>query len=202
MLSTIPFAGFYSSWHDQNLEFALEMMFSDDSGKPFPELLNEAYDRVQWHKVYLAYARMYCDQFLHHTGIKAKYESMESPREYNFTTDRIFVEIEQAEVERLFAAVDKDTLQKFVEERFTSRSGFISFYEPDFEAWGDVAEWDYNQVGTLVLAYAEQFIDVDDEYSLVEDANCNGWLDEMIHNSCDLSDLFDRREKYLEETNA
>lgn len=198
MLSTIPFAGFYQTQYDESLDQALESMFSDECGDPVPELVSKAFDRINWQKVHLAYAQMYCDQFLGESGIKARYESMESPKEYNFTTDRIFVEIEQDEAERLFAEVDKTLLQSIAASRFTSYDGFISYYEPDFHAWGDVAEWDHNQLGCLLTAYAENELDVSSEFALVEDANCNGWLDDMLCESCDLSDLFAELDKVRE----
>ncbi len=193
MLSTIPFSGFYESRHSESLEWALEMLFSDDNGDAIPGLLEEAFWRVDWAKVHLAYAQMYCDQFTEAAQIKVVFESLQSPREYNFTTDRIFVHIDLAEVERLLTSVDRDIMKDLAEQRFTSRSGFVSFYDPDYTTWGPVEDWDHNQVGTLVEAFALMYID--DEFALVEDANCNGWLDEMICCSCDLSDLFDKREE-------
>jgi hypothetical protein len=39
-----------------------------------------------------------------------------------------------------------DSLDQVAGERHTSRSGFISFYSPDWRTWGDVTNWDHNQL--------------------------------------------------------
>lgn len=85
-----------------------------------------------------------------------KFSIMTSPREYNFTTDRLFVTASMAFVKRLWKrskADNHDTLCKVIAERFTSRSGFISHYPNCLDDWPrDLADWDYNQLGTLLIA--------------------------------------------------
>jgi hypothetical protein len=41
-----------------------------------------------------------------------------------------------------------------VKRYFTSRSGFISFYDSDIRKWSNnvLGDWDYNQLGTLLEA--------------------------------------------------
>jgi hypothetical protein len=157
METTIPFAGFYYSFHDSALDHALEMAVSDDQGNVISQsLFDLAFDAIDWKEVHQKYAELYCKQFSSHYGIKVKFALLSSPKFYNFQTDRIFAEIELAEVERLFAAVDRKDLERVVKERFTSCDGFISHYSNDLEDWGaDLSAWDHNQVGTLIQAYVE-----------------------------------------------
>ena len=190
MLSTtIPFSGFYSSLHDRSCEDALSQAFSDDSGTPNAGLLDRAFDLVSWRDVQKEYAKKYTEAFAQEFKIALQFETMVSPREYNFTTDRIFAHIDSSEAARLLALVDPETLADTVRQTFTSRSGFSSFYNPDVTTWGEISTWDHNQIGTLLQAYAGEESNSSDgfdqwaEWSLCEDFNGNGCLDNWIFGS-------------------
>jgi len=93
-------------------------------------------------------------------SLRLAFEEMTSPREYNFETDRLFCEIPLAVVRQLFAmskAEGHATLANVIRRRFTSRSGFISFYDNDLAAWLEkpVRDWDHNELGTLLFACLE-----------------------------------------------
>jgi hypothetical protein len=86
-----------------------------------------------------------------------KYESMSSPREYNFTTDRLFA-YGRLQAFRVMLRLARrpeyrEAWGAFVESRHSSRSGFISHYSNDStdpESWGrDIGEYDHNQLATL-----------------------------------------------------
>lgn len=90
-------------------------------------------------------------------SIGMTFESMDSPREYNFATDRVYGNIPALTMRRLFKRSRDDdhaTLAEVIRERFTSRSGFISGYSNDLETWlaKPLAEWDHNELGTLLIA--------------------------------------------------
>lgn len=181
MLTTVPFSGFYNSFHDACLDDRLGSMFSDrETGcHPNKDLLDAAYGAVRWAHVHHQYAEDYCRAFAHEFGINLSFDSLVSPREYNFETDRIFATIDEDEVRRLFGEVDPDDLTAIAKERFTSCDGFISFYDPDWRAWGDVLEWDCNQVGTLLLAWLQKEDPDFDQYAelnLMENAHIEHWL--------------------------
>lgn len=197
ILTTIPFSGFYESLHDGNLDSGLEMIFSDESGHEFrgSNILERANDAVNWGAVHEAYAKGYAEAFAHHIGINGlEFDELNSPREYNFTTDRIFVYIPKDEIAQIHRETMEDTnrkaiLEKLIKDKFTSRSGFMSFYDNDLTDWpADVSEWDHNQVGTLIEACAETWatdeghdgFDIFAEHSLIEDDMSNGWIDECL----------------------
>lgn len=114
------------------------------------------------------------------------FESMDSPREYNFTTDRVYVTVSLATMESLYNAIDPAVLREAIEARHTSRSGFISFYSNDLDEWQGKAfdEFDHNEYGTILAAaihasgQSEEMRDAV-EYPLYEsdyefvDQNCN-----------------------------
>ena len=87
------------------------------------------------------------------------FESMDSPREYNFATDRVYGEIPLKVLREIFRrskAEKHETLAAIIGARFTSYDGFASFYSPDLDSWlakaGPLAGWDHNELGTLLIA--------------------------------------------------
>ena len=167
MQSTIPFHGFYNSIHDAYFDAAL--------------VESETYfDDVDWSRVFHAYAAEFAGEFLRRIKVQGQFESLESPREYNFSTDRIFVDIPANEVRRMLAEVDPETLSRVAAERHTSRPGFLSYYSPRVESWGPVDDWDCNQTGTLVQAYAEYKGEIDIDYSIAEALATSGVVDDLI----------------------
>ena len=184
MIVQIPFSGFYESIHNSNIDYYLDnQVFTDyATGCTNNDKLSyRAYDAINWPELYLDYAREYAANFAYKFNINMQFESMTSPREYNFSTDRIFCEISESEVLRLFNATCKDTLARLAREAFTSRDGFISFYNPDFLTWGEVLSWDHNQLLILI----ESFINDDDyEIYIMDDSINNGFIDELLYKHC------------------
>jgi hypothetical protein len=90
-----------------------------------------------------------------------EFAEMTSPREYNFTTDRVFCRVAFADVEKMLGATKPDTLARIIRERFTSRSGFISFYSAEFADWmaKPREKWDANECGTLLIAFLADHAD-------------------------------------------
>ena len=156
MLATIPFSGFYESVHMDALERE-----------------GEYYPGADWRKVFFGYAGAYAAEYLHAAGITGRFESLESPREYNFSTDRIFVDIPADEVRRMLAAVDPETLAQVAKARHATRSGFISFYSPLVGNWGLVDDWDCNQIGTLIIAFVD---DDERDWQICEDMEYKGTI--------------------------
>ena len=175
METTIPFSGFYESHHSEAIDYSFEIGITDDKGDLFSqELYYLAFRSVDWGKVHRIYAEDYCKWFSEHYGIKVSFVDLSSPREYNFSTDRIFAEIDLKEAERLFSEIDQTKLDELIKERFTSRSGFHSFYPNTLSKWGaDISKWDHNQIGTLIEAHVIQHGDENelDYYALSQSAD-------------------------------
>jgi hypothetical protein len=186
MLTTVPFAGFYESLHDSNINHCLELMFDDDHGSPaYPALDERLWGACNFGKVHLDYAEAYVEAFANEFKLTTlKWGSMESPREYNFTTDRLFATISRGEVRRLKREVDPRELQRVAAAHLTSRAGFISWYDPEVSAWGPVDQWDHNLVGLLLQAHANEQYGVEFDHwaecSLCEDFSGSGHLDNWI----------------------
>lgn len=170
--------------HEALLDNVLEGVFSDTQGRCYHTLEDRARDQVDWREVHIAYAKLYTEEFLEEMEIDARFESLQSPKAYNFTTDRIFVEIELGEVEWLLTETSVVTLMDQAREMSTSRSGFISFYSPGINNWGHPAGWDHNQVGCLIEAYVRQRKEsgatLKDEIDYLERINCNGDIEDLL----------------------
>lgn len=90
-------------------------------------------------------------------SIRATFESMDSPREYNFTTDRVYADIPISVMQALFRRSKEEkhaTLAAVIAERFTSRDGFISGYSRHLSEWlsKPLRDWDHNELCTLLIA--------------------------------------------------
>jgi hypothetical protein len=188
----LPFAGFYCSNHDAELDFTAERMFTDESGEPIRGLLDRLTYTCKWREVQVEYAKRFVDQYCEAVGINdASFVEMVSPREYNFSTDRIHVSLPLTEAERMLREVSVDTMDTVAGERHTSRSGFISFYSPNWQTWGALYTWDHNQLQTLIEAYARDMADEVDEMHLMSSAFENGMAEQWIEsNTPDIGRLY------------
>lgn len=196
----IPFAGFYNSLHDGEIDCALEQMLSDESGSAYSGLVARFYDRANFRSVHEDYAKAYAEAFADEFKIKLEFKALVSPREYNFTTDRIFCEIDAVEVQRLFDGTCPNELTRVAEEMFTSRDGFSSYYSPDWRSWGPPDTWDHNQLACLLQAWMVGLeFDEYAEINLMEDYRCNGHLDSALYNCNPDSERLCRVRDYLNQ---
>lgn len=163
MIIKLPFVGFYCSWYsdqlDQEEERYVESV-ADEKELPAQDVGTALYYATSYGPAWNLLAKEYVDSFNewfkdeYDVDLGLEFESLSSPREYNFQTDRIFATISVAMVERLYGMTDQGNLAREIRERFTSRSGFISFYSNDIEEWlaKPLPKWDHNELETLLLA--------------------------------------------------
>jgi hypothetical protein len=152
----VPFTGFYYSIHNDIIDGEEERLFHDVNGDPYSNLLEIFFDHINYRNAYKEYAKLYVDVAKQITGLDSlQFEEMTSPREYNFQTDRIFASLSRSDLVKMLKAVRGEKLNKKIEEMYSSRSGFISFYPNHVSAWPRVEEWDHNHVGAVFSAYLE-----------------------------------------------
>jgi len=199
MNCTIPFSGFYESSHDSQLDDTLSQMFSDESGEPIDDIVSDAFDSIDWRIVHLAYAQAYCSALADECEATWKYVKLDSPREYNFRSDEIDVEIASDELQRMYSAVDKVDLAAMIERRLAPRSGFIPFYSNDVTQWGQLSKWESAQISLLVECYCNQYCDAESRaWELIDD--CNGQITAMLESAIPadkLQSLYARAESAL-----
>lgn len=172
MIINIPFEGFYESKHSGELdsieERYVEWEVERGSELDAAELHDLIYRTANYGLAFDHIARAYVEYFNdyikeeYEIDLELKFESMTSPREYNFETDRVFCEISLENAKKLCEAVSEPALRQAIKERFTSRSGFISRYPNRLEDWPkNLEEWDHNQLGTLLVALLSNTEDYD-----------------------------------------
>lgn len=158
MKCVIPFSGFYNSVHDVELTQQVgQLLDTVGHGEPNQKLFDLFWrgDCIDWARVHCNYARHYAGNLARELGTRWTFAKLSSPREYNFETDRIFVDVSETESCRWFDYCDPVALDRIAAERHTSRSGFISFYSPDWRTWSDPRDWEPEQLQTLLLAWID-----------------------------------------------
>jgi hypothetical protein len=186
----IPFMGFYESVHDQVIDAAINQICEkQDNGDTNDGLVWYLSSYINFNGVFTDYARDYVDNFSNELNIKGlKFIKLDSPREYNFTTDKILCECSDNEFYSMFRAVKGELLESICRENLTSRSGFASFYNPDYTTWGNWKTWDNNQLSQVIEAYV-QYMDIEhgvtfDEYEIMERSTVNGVIGNIINKNC------------------
>ncbi len=182
LLTTIPFDGFYESCSGERVEEALGLSDSDyeyykdenpkkddesdnDYARRIDDHFQELRDKADYGSMQNEYCAEYVKKFAEDNNIKLEFETLQSPREYNFTTDRIFCYISVEEVARLLSIVDREKLAALIKEKFTSRDGFMSHYSPYIEEWTLNAPdmLDHNEIGTIIECVTGPHIEEENE---------------------------------------
>ncbi len=153
METRVPFSGFYNTIHSDHLDRQLDL--DEDSELSSAEIEKKS-DETDWKAMHIAYSKAYVDQINKMLGLKLEFIELDSPKFYNFETDRIFAKISAEEVEALKARVNVEAMEKLVADHFTSRSGFISHYASSYAEWLEAGELDHNQICTLIECILEQ----------------------------------------------
>lgn len=181
----IPFCGFYESYASSKVDDYIFNYWRDKNVKDvnkyeyhqLTEKQKEKWDKFAWSdkhdKLVAEYRKDFCVQYAKdffellkdESGVRLQFEEgdvvLESPRFYNFTTDRIFVKVGKAGLLELYKKLDKVKFAEKVKEKFTSYDGFASYYDNSIEGedWVDVEKYDHNNWLTVV----ETFVDGDTE---------------------------------------
>ncbi len=180
--STIPFDGFYESFISDDIDHQIGQQIEWDSdiydlNEDEQQILWDSYLSINRSYFYNQIAEDYTNFYIEILNrrlkgftLKAKFNLITSPREYNFETDRIFIEIEENHAIDFIKYIIKNykkELENKIKERFTSRSGFWSHYKNGLDLWtNDYSEWDHNQIGTCFELFDLEEEDIN--YSLRE----------------------------------
>jgi hypothetical protein len=160
----IPFPGFYESPLNEIIE-ELERYTLESASGDLTEAQQNELKKLSWrqdfidntkaqHLITLEYVDLFIAKLQHLTDVDVRYSfsTMTSPREYNFTTDQVYVFIEYEDLLAVMAKIPEGALDAAARHLFTSRDGFISFYDNTVEAWGQTDTWDHNQWYCVLIA--------------------------------------------------
>ena len=146
----VPFDGFYGC-HDENID----SYFGDEACV------------VDYKKTFVNYSKKYVEILSNEIEIDLDFVELESPRFYNYGTDKILAAISEENISKMFEEVDKNSLAENIKDNFTSHDGFISFYSNELKNWGSVLTWDEIQLGTLLEVFIFDFFPLSDMYYLM-----------------------------------
>ena len=122
MQGVIQFGGFYESEHYYNVECMLDTYFDDN---------DYSHINIDYEAIYNEYGKMWLELFNfwmiseYGVNLKIKFISINSPREYNYTTDNIEVEYNSKNLKKLI----NDEVIEYINNNSKSYDGFLSFYE-------------------------------------------------------------------------
>lgn len=167
-IALMDFHGFYESVHNDHFDDTVSSM-ADLSGEgefdqaKADQLADQLHGQVSitsemvldYCKEYVSALRDYLKEERDLELPSLKVSQVVSPREYNFGTDRIFVTLDQDDLNKLVALNDKDPgpLRQLAAEELAPRSGFIPFHSADIDDWGDdPTRWDAAKLGLLLKA--------------------------------------------------
>ena len=143
-LAKLPFEGTYQTWYDLGEVEPDQEMTQEDVDRFFKE-----HDQKAW---FTELSQEYVEYFecglsdrlkdILDVEIKEKlltYESCTSPKEYNFSTDKIFVHCNERllDILILYAIGNHGVFGSYLRDNFTSRSGFIPLYSNKTQEWLD-----------------------------------------------------------------
>jgi len=171
--STIPFDGFYESFISDDIDHQIGQQIEWDTdiydlNEDEQQVLEDSYLSVNRSYFYNQIAEDYTNFYIEILNRRLK--GLTSPREYNFETDRIFIDIEKNHAIDFIKYIIKNykkELEEKIKQRFTSRDGFWSHYKNGLDLWTkDYSEWDHNQIGTCFELFDLEEEDIN--YSLRE----------------------------------
>lgn len=122
----IPFSGFYNSIHDAVIDNDIESFC--DYNKIDHDLIWDC--EIDWNAIQKEYANDYANAFAHLVGCEIDFSEMTSPREYNFSNDRIFGIVDRNDIDRIRAQVySHPDWSEYVKNNYSSYDGFWSNYD-------------------------------------------------------------------------
>src|SRR5690606_16195223 len=162
------FAGFYESIHSIEADEALAQLFQDDDGEshmPDELWMEFTLDKESYCKLYVDWLKEYLLEEQELDLPSMAFESVHSPREYNFETDSLNVTIDEEDFAKIKAiALERQAaLKETIRETFRSRDGFIPFYSNDPQEWLEtpMSEWDEIQLGIVLTVASGGWNDVE-----------------------------------------
>lgn len=211
----LPFSGFYQALFEDELDQVIEYVtdeLDDDTNSKVWDLYSDGMD---YRKAFNDIAKDYADWLVNKLHDELKQEGfnigeipkdfnseLQSPKEYNFTTDKIWVDLPPNAIPNptdfdnmhpeygMLAKLDDE-----IRQAYTSRDGFISFVSNQVsEALlnGDFIEADPYHNSSYVMLLCEYYFSTDDtpyianqlEWDFINEVSGNGLFFNLVAEHC------------------
>lgn len=167
----LNFAGFYHSIHDDNIESRITQILEEEV--IYTDFFDEVCTHIPYKAIYTEYAKRYLLAFNDYFDLNLEFIELDSPREYNFRTDVIMVNMWMQDYNFLWLKADQDSINSKLQDASTARDGFQPFYtysqllaQPEFV--GEfLLDWclnDYEDFDWEDMSWLDDFI-----YQAIED---------------------------------
>ena len=123
---SLNFGGFYHSEHSEKIDYDTET-FVDDYNEYKADANAIDWEDIDYKSTHLNYSKEYLNRLSDELDISLKFISLDSPKFYNFSTDKIFCSISEEDFSTLLSVYDTNELFNYIEEHSKSREGFSSF---------------------------------------------------------------------------
>ena len=132
----LNFGGFSDSIHSDLIDTEIESILETENLE-----YDQICDYIDFKAIHLEYSKRLVLDFNDNFDLNLKFEQLIQPKEYNFTTDIIIVEMSMQDYNYLFLDTDQDELKNKITKATTNRDGYLAFYnysemldEPQFIA--------------------------------------------------------------------
>jgi len=180
------FSGFYASMWEFDYDYVITDINEIREEKELDPIDSNSIDVDNTsYKNYIGkeYCKALVSNVLHNSILMVEFKEIDSPREYNFTTDKIVCDV-IIDTDKVSEWVkdNRETLAEYVQERFKSRDGFTPFYSNDIEVWDEATNGFTN-------------FDFEDGWVYI-----NGIMEVMFDENTDQEmDLYSNMERYYSE---
>ena len=168
----LNFGGFYYSIHSDLMDSELETILETED-----LTYDNISDYISWKDIHLEYSKRLVDAFNDKFDLSLKFEELIQPREYNFRTDQILIEMSMQDYNFLWLNVNQDEMLDEINKATTAVSGYMPLYnsseildEPQFIAeflldilmadTGEIYDWFYEDNDwfySLIFSAIEKF---------------------------------------------
>ena len=132
----LNFGGFYDSIHSDLIDTEIKNILEIEDIE-----YAQICDYIDFKAIHLEYSKRLVLDFNDNFDLNLKFEQLIQPKEYNFTTDIIIVDISFQDYNYLFLDTDQNELKHKITKATTNRDGYLAFYnysemldEPQFIA--------------------------------------------------------------------
>lgn len=174
----LPFSGFYESIYDLHIDNTIEYCLYDLEGEQLEKaqdafyMMNYDATRKAICEHYIkAYEQVFYDNFS--IDLNLSFNSLTSPKFYNFETDRLFVNIDPEVFKQVIQLLNDEAIQKTLSEKYKTQSWYIVF-ESTIEA---IKNKDYELFSSDLFEMLLPENDVLDNYQFTDN------IHEIVSNS-------------------
>ena len=112
----IDFGGFYC-YHEEYIDCKIQDWGDID------------YEYVDWNATFKDYAKNWLHRFNNMSNLELDFIGIDSPRYYNYRTDKIIAYVEKHDEVDLMKFINDDEFNEWANPQLQDSSGFVSFYD-------------------------------------------------------------------------